>query len=163
MVRVRAATPEDADAVAALWVALARDQRAYGSHLLAERNRAAIRESIAHHAVEGGLTVACDDGDDGIVGFVRYGVTEGSLAESVVRGVVRDVYVVPNHRGAGIGSALLDAAEAALRDRGVDVIGLEAMAENDDAIRFYERRGYRRQRIEFEREVETDKHPREER
>jgi ribosomal protein S18 acetylase RimI-like enzyme len=161
MVTVEAATPADADAVADLWVDLAAEQRRYGSHLLAAPNRATIRESMAHHAVEGGLSVA-RDGDD-VVGFVRYGVEDGPLAQSVVRGVVRDLYVAATHRRSGVGSALLDAAEATLRDRGVDVIGLEAMATNADAVRFYEDRGYRPRRIAFEREVETDKHSREER
>lgn len=161
MVTVETATPGDADAVADLWVDLASEQRGYGSRLLADPNRDAIRESMAHHAVEGGLSVARDGGD--IVGFVRYGVEEGSLAVAVTRGVVRDLYVAATHRRSGVGSALLDAAEAALRDRGVDVIRLEALAENTDAVRFYEARGYHRHRIGFEREVETDKHSRAER
>ncbi|WP_338739641.1 GNAT family N-acetyltransferase [Haloplanus salilacus] len=161
MVAVETATPGDADAVADLWVDLAREQRRYGSHLLADPNRDAIRESVAHHAVEGGLSVARDSGD--VVGFVRYGVEEGPLAVAVTHGVVRDLYVAPAHRRSGIGSTLLDAAEAALRDSGVDVIRLEALAANDDAVRFYEDRGYHPHRIGFEREVETDKHSRAER
>jgi GNAT superfamily N-acetyltransferase len=75
----------------------------------------------------------------------------------VKRGIVRDLYVVSGRRGEGIGSRLLDHAEATLRDRGVDVVAVEAVAGNDDAVRFYERRGYRPHRIEFEREVESDK------
>lgn len=161
MVTVEAATPGDADAVADLWVDLASDQRRYGSKLLADPNREAIRESMAHHAVEGGLSVA-RDGDD-IVGFVRYGVEDGPLAVGVTRGIVRDLYVAATHRRSGVGSALLDAAETALRDRGVGVIGLEALAANADAVRFYEDRGYRPHRIGFEREVETDKGSRAER
>ncbi|WP_299330505.1 GNAT family N-acetyltransferase [Haloplanus sp.] len=161
MVTVEAATPSDTDAVADLWVDLVSEQRRYGSKLLADPNRDAIRKSMAHHAVKDGLAVA-RDGDD-IVGFARYGVEEGPLAVTVTRGVVRDLYVVAAHRRSGVGSALLDAAETALRDRGVDVIRLEALAANDDAVRLYENRGYRPHRIGFEKEVETDKNARAER
>ncbi|MFB6102569.1 MAG: GNAT family N-acetyltransferase [Haloplanus sp.] len=155
MVTVEPASPGEADAVADLWVALARSQRRYGSHLYAEANHDAIRESMARHAADGQLTVA-RDGDD-IVGFVRYGVERGPLAQDATRGVVRDLYVVPERRREGIGSRLLDTVEAGLD---VDVVALEAMATNADAARFYERRGYRPHRIEFELEVESDKRPR---
>jgi ribosomal protein S18 acetylase RimI-like enzyme len=92
-----------------------------------------------------------------VIGFVRYGVERGSLTQARTRGVVRDLYVVPARRGEGVGSRLLDHAEATLRDRGVEVIAVEALAANDAAARLYERRGYRPHRIEFEREVESDK------
>jgi ribosomal protein S18 acetylase RimI-like enzyme len=158
MVTVDPATPADADSVADLWVSLAADQRRHGSHLRADANRDAIRESLARYAADDGLTVARDG--DALVGFVRFDVERGPLAQDRVRGVVRDLYVTPDWRDEGVGTRLLDAAEAALRDRGVDVVTVEALARNDDAIRFYERRGYRPHRIEFEREVENDKRPR---
>jgi ribosomal protein S18 acetylase RimI-like enzyme len=158
MVTVEPADPAVADAVADLWVALAREQRPRGSHLRPDANRGAIRESLARHAAEDGLTVA-REGDD-LVGFVRFGIEHGPLTQDRTRGVVRDLYVVPARRDDGVGARLLDAAETALRDRGAGVVALEALAANADAIRFYERQGYRPHRIEFERKVENDKRPR---
>jgi len=158
MVTVEPADPATADAVADLWVALAREQRPHGSHLRPDANRDVVRESLARHAAEDGLTVARED--DGLVGFVRFDVERGPLTTDRTRGIVRDLYVVPARRDDGVGARLLDAAETALRDRGADVVALEALATNADAIRFYERRGYRSHRIEFEREVENDKRPR---
>jgi ribosomal protein S18 acetylase RimI-like enzyme len=49
--------------------------------------------------------------------------------------------VVPEARGGGIGSALLDAVDAALEVRGVTSLVVAVMAANADAIRLYERRG----------------------
>ena len=160
MTTVEPATLADADAVADLWVALARDQRRHGSHLHPDANRETVRESVAEHAVDGGLTVARDDE---LVGFVRFDIERGPLAQDQTRGVVRDLYVVPARRDDGIGTRLLAAAETALADRGADVVAVEALAHNDDAVRFYERAGYRPHRIEFEREVENDKRPRRDR
>jgi ribosomal protein S18 acetylase RimI-like enzyme len=161
MVTVEPAAPAEADAVADLWVALAREQRSYGSHLDPEANRGAIRESLARHAADDGLTVAREG--ERLVGFVRFGIERGPLTTDRARGVVRDLYVVPTRRDDGVGARLLDAAETTLRGRGADVVVLEALADNADAIRFYERQGYRRHRIEFEREVENDKRPRRDR
>ena len=158
MVTVESADPGDVDRVADRWVALAAGQRRYGSHLRADENRAAVRAAMARAAADGRLDVARDGNE--IVGFVRYGVECGPLAQSATRGFVRDLYVVPERRGAGVGGALLDAAEEELASRGVDVVAVEAMADNEDAIRLYEGRGYRPHRIEFERQVENDKRSR---
>jgi ribosomal protein S18 acetylase RimI-like enzyme len=97
-----------------------------------------------------------DDSDDGgraIVGFVMFGPETGSYDQSVDRGIVENVFVRADYRGRGVGSALLDAAERALIDSGVDRIALEAMANNDAARRLYARRGYRPHRVELEAPV----------
>jgi ribosomal protein S18 acetylase RimI-like enzyme len=158
MITVEPATPADVPAVVDLWVSLATGQRDYGSHIRGDGNQTAMRASIVRAVATGGLDVARDDAD--AVGFVRYDVERGPLAQDAVRGVIRDLYVPPGRRDEGIGSALLDAAEESLAAAGVDVIGVSAMADNDGAVRLYERRGYRPHRIEFEREVENDKPPR---
>ncbi|GAB6861345.1 GNAT family N-acetyltransferase [Haloplanus litoreus] len=158
MVAVESAEPDDADAVADRWADLAAGQRRYGSHLRPDESGAAIRELMARAAADGRLDVARTDDD--IVGFVRYDIERGPLAQDVIRGVVRDLYVDPERRGEGVGGALLDAAERELLARGADVVTVEAMADNEDAIRLYERRGYRPHRIAFEREVENDKRSR---
>jgi len=160
MVTVEPAAPADAAAVVDLWVDLAADQRRHGSHLRADANRKAVERMLARDAAAGELTVARADAADDIVGFVRFGVERGPLAQTRTRGLVRDLYVVPGRRDEGVGTRLLAAAEAALRERDVDVLAVEAMAPNVAAIRLYERRGYRPHRIELEREVENDKRPR---
>jgi|AntRauTorcE11898_2_1112593.scaffolds.fasta_scaffold11098_2 ribosomal protein S18 acetylase RimI-like enzyme len=63
--RVEPADAGDVEALADAWVALAAEQRVHGSHLYADRNRERIRESMAHHVVEGTCLVARPvDGDD---------------------------------------------------------------------------------------------------
>jgi ribosomal protein S18 acetylase RimI-like enzyme len=55
-------------------------------------------------------------------------------------GEIESLSVLPEHRGAGIGTRLLDGLEAGL---GVDDLILGVLPGNDAAIRMYERRGYR--------------------
>lgn len=49
--------------------------------------------------------------------------------------------VLPSSRGRGIGSALLDAVEARLRELGIQDLRIEVVTTNTDAMRLYERRG----------------------
>jgi ribosomal protein S18 acetylase RimI-like enzyme len=158
-VRIESATLGDVEALVDLWVDLARDQRTYDSHLATEANRTPVRESVGHHVLADGVLVARADGD--LVGFVMYGPETGDYEETVDRGVVHNLYVVPGARGAGLGSALLERAEAALAEAGADVVSLEAMAGNEAARRFYERHGYRPHRVELEKPVRNDTHSKE--
>ena len=149
------------DTLADMWVALARDQSAYGSHLRPEENRTRIRESLASHVVTDGVRVARDPDDDPpIAGFVMFSVDSDGYERDVTRGTVENVFVRPARRNAGVGAALMDAAEASLAARGADVVGLEAMAANAAAIRFYRRRGYAAHRVVMEKSVESDTHTR---
>lgn len=53
-----------------------------------------------------------------------------------------ELYVAPERRGQGIGSALLAAAEAVVIQRGAEVLEINVDGEDTDARRFYERHGY---------------------
>jgi ribosomal protein S18 acetylase RimI-like enzyme len=49
--------------------------------------------------------------------------------------------VLPEWRGSGIGTALLDVVDAALKDAAIPNLTVAVMAQNDAAIRLYRRRG----------------------
>ena len=147
--------PTDAaEAVADMWVDLAADQRRHGSHLLAGPNRERVREAVLRGIATDSLLVAAD-GDD-LVGFVTFEVESGVYEQDLTRGLVENVYVVPERRGEGIGSALLAAAENRLRERGCDAFFLEILAANGSARRFYREAGYEPHRIQFERPADGD-------
>jgi ribosomal protein S18 acetylase RimI-like enzyme len=56
---------------------------------------------------------------------------------------VESLSVVREERGAGIGSALMDRIDAELEAEGIDDVLIGAVVSNTDAIRLYERRGFR--------------------
>ncbi|XVH31731.1 GNAT family N-acetyltransferase [Haloferacaceae archaeon DSL9] len=151
---ITSATGSDLEWLVDWWVALARDQRRHGSHLCAATNRTRIRETMAHQIAGGSVYVARTPDP---AGFVMFHLEEGSFAQDVVRGVVSNIYVAPDARSRGVGSALLAAAEEALADAGAEIVTLDALAANDAARRFYARHGYTRHRIELEKRVESDK------
>ena len=57
-------------------------------------------------------------------------------------GEIESLSVLPQYRGSGLGSELLDRLERHLNTIGVNDLILGALPGNTDAIRLYERRGY---------------------
>lgn len=49
-----------------------------------------------------------------------------------------------DHQRRGIGTALMDAAEAEAQSRGYEACSLGVAPDNEGAIRFYQQRGYRK-------------------
>jgi len=154
-ITIEPAGTDEVTAVTEMWVELAAGQREHGSHILPETNRTAIRETITRHVVGDSLLVARSDR---LVGFVMFTVETGTFEQGCARGVVENLYVAPERRDGGIGTALLEAAEAALWDQDVDAVTLEVMATNRQAREFYVQRGYRPHRIELEKPPESDTH-----
>jgi ribosomal protein S18 acetylase RimI-like enzyme len=84
---------------------------------------------------------------------IGYGLTHvmpvaGSWIEDTWRtgeriGEIESLSVLPAYRGTGLGTELLDRLETHLREHGIEDVILGALAGNTDAIRLYERRGYR--------------------
>lgn len=73
--------------------------------------------------------------DDAVVGTVMAGY-DGH------RGWIYSLAVDPAHRRHGIGRALVQAAEAALAQRGCLKVNLQVVVGNDEAIPFYSALGY---------------------
>lgn len=149
---VTPATADDVDVVTDFWVALAEGQRKHGSTLLAEANRPTIREWVARSVVTGELLVARDEADDP-VGFVGFAIDHGGYERDRTRGTVSNLFVVPDRRGEGIGSALLRAAERALEEAGADSVALEALTDNERARKFYDEQGYEPHRVELRKSL----------
>jgi ribosomal protein S18 acetylase RimI-like enzyme len=67
------------------------------------------------------------------------------------RAVITDLFVVPEARGRGVGSALLEHGVVHAREAGAPVLRLEVMAANAAARRFYARHGWVERVIQLEK------------
>jgi ribosomal protein S18 acetylase RimI-like enzyme len=56
---------------------------------------------------------------------------------------IESIAVLPSERSSGVGAALMDAAVEAARSAGAMAIGVGVVHSNADAIRFYERAGFK--------------------
>ena len=93
--------------------------------------------------------------DEVVLGYTYAGV-EGFDYMSLrgPAGIVYDIVVDPGERGQGIGTLLLDATIAALKERGAPRVVLSTAEQNASAQRLFARAGFRRTMIEMTREMD---------
>ncbi|MAZ95791.1 MAG: GNAT family N-acetyltransferase [Planctomycetaceae bacterium] len=75
-------------------------------------------------------------------GEVDFCGTIQGLRDQLGRGAVQNVGITPEHRGAGLGTALLVRALDGFREHGLTRATLEVTAQNSGALRLYQRLGF---------------------
>ncbi len=78
-----------------------------------------------------------------VVGFVRAVVRERPFYTPQFEGVIVDIYLLPLYRRRGVGEYLLAEVSSALKAKGAGVVTAEFPAQNEIAVRFYAKRGFR--------------------
>ena len=143
------AGPVALDALEPLWIALHRHHRTVvpsAAMLLDDdsvswsRRRALYRSWMA--AGDALVLVARRGG--AIVGYAVAHQQDGPDDTFAVGARYAELYslsVAPEARGAGVGTALMDALDERLAALGITDLSIAVMAANEDAIRFYRRRG----------------------
>ncbi|MBQ8312828.1 MAG: GNAT family N-acetyltransferase [Clostridia bacterium] len=123
---LRVMTPQDYDGLYALWTSC----KGMGLNDVDDS-----REGIERYLRRNPTTsfVAVEDGE--IVGCIMAG-HDGR------RGYIYHTAVKPERRGHGIGTALVEAAMAALRDEQISKVALVAFARNEVGNAFWERMGF---------------------
>jgi len=154
---IRYAEPRDARALGILGAALMRTHFAFdpqrflaaGDH--AERGYASFLRS-QFDGDDSVVLVA--ERDERIVGYVYAGLEPMSWqALRGPAGFIHDVVVEDESRGSGVGTALVEAAIAWLKERGAPRVLLCTADRNEGAQRLFARLGFRRTMIEMTREL----------
>jgi len=136
-VRIREAGVADMDTLHALICALADH---HGQREFVLCTPADLRRDIAGPEPRFGAVLAEVDGR--AAGFASWTWLHSIWLGGRVMNI-DDVFVHDGHRGRGVGEALMHAARAACRARGVPRLRWEVQPDNAAAIRFYERLGAR--------------------
>jgi ribosomal protein S18 acetylase RimI-like enzyme len=139
---IRPARQADAAAITAVHDAAWRE--AYrgvipGAHLermMARRGPLWWRRSIAR----GGPILVLDTGER-VAGYASMGRSRSPTLRA--EGEIFELYLDPAHQGLGFGAKLFRASRADLSARGLSGLVVWALAENERACAFYERRGGR--------------------
>jgi GNAT superfamily N-acetyltransferase len=145
---------EALDRLRPLWLELHHHHQAVGGPALGpyvddDASWSARRALYADFLRGGGFAVLAErDGD--LIGYALVAVKTSAEAElddtwrvGARVAEIETLSVAPAARGAGVGSALLDRVDAELQAAGIRDVLIAAFVTNSDAIRLYERRGFR--------------------
>ena len=153
-----------------LWRALYEHQNEVAPHL-SGRSRPFEMAWASRRRIERGWLesepdsfVLAAQGADRSVGYafvrVRSGVGHAaSWSFSDPLAELATLAVLPQCRGRGVGSALMDSVEARVHRMGIADLAVGVIATNGDAIRFYERRGALPFLTELIQPVQPDRRP----
>ncbi|OUO61486.1 hypothetical protein B5F74_05010 [Collinsella sp. An271] len=139
MLAIRRASEDERELVRLFLQELANHQRKISD---------AYAARYTEHTVEDWTEACCDELrsghgwaavvelDDRPVGLIKLGLDDGI-------GSIDDLVVLPEARGQGVGSQLMEWARREFAQRGIREIELTVSEGNDDALVFYERHGFR--------------------
>ena len=148
-VAIALAGAERVDELEPLWLALHRHHRAVAAQPVVSDDAASWARRRAWYLAmlaSGEDAVLIAERDGRAVGYAFLHVHHGPDDTWPVEGrwgEVVSLSVLPEERGSGVGSALLDAVDAELEARGVHDLQVAVMAGNAAALRLYARRGLR--------------------
>ncbi len=139
--RLRAGRPEDAAALAAVFVSAWRGS--YGGVVSEARLRGLDEGDIAAWlrallASACSTTTVAESPDGEVLGFCRYGEDPGDPR----RGHVFSLYVAPSASGRGLGRRLLATALEDLAGRRLDPVSIWVFERNEPARRLYDTFGF---------------------
>lgn len=96
----------------------------------------------------------CEDASGRIAGFVWSSVATRRFEGGQTVCTIKDMYVVPDLRGQGVGGALMEAAEDFARRWKATRMALEVTVANRAAVRLYEKMGFAPARYQMEKRLE---------
>lgn len=154
-VTIRRAGIERLDALAPLWLAMQRHHESVAPPSLAaevagfrdgEESWRRRRASYASWFGADSAVLHVAEADDGtLAGYAMVRVSGGwsQLATPDTMAELESLSVAAEYRGRGLGTRLIEAVHADLRERGIELLSLAVFAGNDAAARFYARHGMR--------------------
>jgi GNAT superfamily N-acetyltransferase len=139
---VRAATHADLEAVVPLWRELEAVQGPTRLYPMVAEAEARIRASFTGAIVadEADLLVAYEDGET--IGMALVRLEHPSRMSDELAAELSRVVVRSDRRGSGAGRALIEAAEAWARERGVRTLVASIFIANQDSMRFWRAVGF---------------------
>jgi ribosomal protein S18 acetylase RimI-like enzyme len=151
---IRETSVEELDLLAPLWAALHAHHAQIGADVAPMRDLEESwrrrRSEYESWLVNEEALVLRAEREGRSVGYLSMRVSEGPHTWNLGRvGTIETLSVLPEARGIGVGAELLGAARREASARGAESMAVGLVHTNADALRFYEREGFRRFYLEL--------------
>jgi ribosomal protein S18 acetylase RimI-like enzyme len=142
---VRPGKRDDADAAARLWTQSAEEHTLYDLvYTTAPDAEKVMRRFLGDLSSSSYSCLFVAESNREVIGFLSGELREGSPTfEPKLWAAVEDIYVSPDHRGLGVGHALLEEFQKWAKEKNVSGISLQVAAGNVRARKLYEELGFR--------------------
>ena len=142
---VRPGRRDDAPEAAQLWMRSAEEHALYDLvYAPAPDAEKIVRRFLADLSITSHSCFFIAEADKEMIGFLSGELREGSPAfKPKTWAAIEDIYVTPQHRSLGIGSALFTEYQKWAKKKGADGVSLQVAAANVRARKFYEGLGFR--------------------
>ena len=134
--------PELLDRVEPLWSQLRRHHADLAPQWSASLLATSFKERRAELVGKGGVCISMATCHAQDIGYCVSTITSGATGTSDATGEVDSLYVIPSHRGSGVGHALMSTAMDWFGRQSVRSIVVNVISGNDDAQKFYARYGF---------------------
>lgn len=141
---IRRATRGDVDGVADLIVRMKRLNNEFDPlfAVVEDANERAKKYVVSSISSDGVLLLVGSIGKK-VVGVLRAELRERRFYNPGKEGHITDFYVLPEFRRKALGNQILDRAMKELKKMGANIITAEVPSQNEIAVRFYNKRGFR--------------------
>lgn len=78
-----------------------------------------------------------------VVGVLKADIVKRVFYDPPLEGLIKELYILPEHRRKGVGKMLISEALRILKERGVGLITAEFPSQHKFATEFYEKMGFR--------------------
>lgn len=146
---IRKAKKEDLQEIKNLRYALAKFEKKLGHNIVEpEWPYTEVGEKDLNYFLnEQYIYVAEEDGK--IVGFITGEIFKKKVWYTVQLGSINNLYIIEKYRNNGIGKKLMQTMINALKEKGITNIELNTFSSNVDAIKFYEKLGFKKANLQM--------------
>jgi ribosomal protein S18 acetylase RimI-like enzyme len=143
-ITIRESRPEDLRQAAELIVRMKRLNGEFDPLLkvVADAGERAMKYLSDSIALESQIVLVAVRGEK-VAGVIRAEIRDRLFYEPAKEGVITDFYILPENRRKALGNRFLAEASDRLRKMGAEMIVAEFPAQNEIAVRFYSKSGFR--------------------
>ncbi len=140
---IRAFQRDDESTLKNIWLEFVQDKEGADNNIIPSKENAEKWMSFVKNIMdkgEGTLKLAIISGK--IIGYIFYTWSDSPIKTKLKRALIYDLYVKPEFRNRGVGTALLYEAIDELKKKDVDFIQLTVISKNIPAIKLYKKFGF---------------------
>ncbi|MFI5316153.1 MAG: GNAT family N-acetyltransferase [Myxococcota bacterium] len=140
---MRAARADDHEAILVFWLELIEHhRRLWPANASAPNLREVLASEIRRGATRARCRLLVAERAGARVGFLFAEVEQAGGGEVEPAGWIHELWVAPDERRSGVASALVAEADAFFAARGVRRVSVRVESANQDALRYWTRRGF---------------------